>query len=245
MEQGGEEAIKATAGNLFPSSTFSMNEEHIRKKLRKVLARAFAPEPIAIISEFGLDHGNCRADVAVISSRNLYGFEIKSEEDNLKRLPRQIRFYSNVLDYASVVVAPKHLEEVTALLPKWWGIYVAEDKFRDGRIRIRPRRLPERNPQINFYMLVAMMWKGDAVEFLEKKGEGKSWRRKARWHLWKRIEEISSVDEVREFMREKFIARIAMGPGWKCKTKKRKKRRRGRRRRGRWRKRGRGKYQPY
>ncbi|WP_052770006.1 sce7726 family protein [Paenibacillus sp. IHB B 3415] len=50
-----------------------------------------------VVDELDVCFGSARVDVAVINGR-LHGFEIKSESDNLDRLPSQIEFYSRVFE---------------------------------------------------------------------------------------------------------------------------------------------------
>ena len=100
-----------------------VTEARVRHSLRGAL---LASAPTAeTIYEFWVPQTNERADVAVIGDL-LYGFEIKTERDSLKRLPRQADAYTRVFDRCHVVVAPCHLDRAAEMLPPWWGVLVIE-----------------------------------------------------------------------------------------------------------------------
>src|SRR5437899_2698377 len=98
-----------------------MNDRLIRDSFHRQRLHRFhdAPDTL-VLNELGLRHGKCRADIAVVNGR-LIGYEIKSDEDSLKRLEEQVQIYSAVFDRASVITGTKHLDAVLSQLPKWWG----------------------------------------------------------------------------------------------------------------------------
>ncbi|MEE6169864.1 MULTISPECIES: hypothetical protein [unclassified Mycolicibacterium] len=49
------------------------------------------------------------------------GFEIKSDVDSLRHLPRQIAVYGPVLERATLVVDNRHAAAAEAMVPPWWG----------------------------------------------------------------------------------------------------------------------------
>ncbi|HHY79514.1 MAG TPA: sce7726 family protein, partial [Thermoanaerobacter sp.] len=56
----------------------------------------FISEPDTIfVNELDICFGTARIDVAVINGK-MHGFEIKSEQDNLERLPAQIEAYNKI-----------------------------------------------------------------------------------------------------------------------------------------------------
>lgn len=75
-----------------------MNDHHLRQAVkRKVLARHAKDPDTRIVEELGLRHGLARVDIAVVNGI-IYGYELKSDKDNLQRLPHQIEIYNSVLD---------------------------------------------------------------------------------------------------------------------------------------------------
>lgn len=67
--------------------------------------------------------GVVRVDTAAINSA-LWGYEIKSARDTLRRPPQQVEVYSKVCDHAALLVAENHREHAAELLPSWWAMYV-------------------------------------------------------------------------------------------------------------------------
>src|SRR3954451_13577948 len=73
------------------------------------------------VDEFWVPRSNERADIAVIGT-HIDGFEIKTERDTLRRLPRQAGAYARLFDRCTAVVADRHRDAAEQLLPKWWGL---------------------------------------------------------------------------------------------------------------------------
>src|SRR3989442_15101479 len=102
-----------------------MNEFQLRSAVkRKVLARYQNDPNTRILDELGLRHGAARVDIAVVNGI-IHGFELKSDSDNLKRLPSQVQIYNSVLDKVTLVVGRRHASAAIALVPRWWGITIA------------------------------------------------------------------------------------------------------------------------
>ncbi len=68
-----------------------------------------------IIEEFGLCRGKVRVDMAAVNGA-LHGYEIKSARDCLGRLATQVDICAQVLDRATVVESPEHLETALDLV---------------------------------------------------------------------------------------------------------------------------------
>ncbi len=65
-----------------------MNDYNIRNELKRRLAARYAEDSDTIIlDELRLRHGAARIDVALVNGI-IHGFELKSEKDTLKRLPK-------------------------------------------------------------------------------------------------------------------------------------------------------------
>ncbi len=94
-----------------------MNDGALRTALLCRLDRRHSDDPdTLIVHEMGLRHGAARVDVAVVNG-SLHGYELKSDSDSLKRLARQARIYSSVLDRVTLVVGGRHAEVVTRMVP--------------------------------------------------------------------------------------------------------------------------------
>lgn len=120
-----------------------------------------------VVEEMGLSFGDSRVDIAVVNG-SLIGFEIKSDLDNLKRLPSQILMYQRYFDKISIITTTQHLEEVLTLVPLNWGIYVAKEK--DGNSALGKLRSAKKNVLTDDSYIVRLLWKNEVLEILTLKG---------------------------------------------------------------------------
>ena len=112
-----------------------MRDQDIRQILINELTAKFRDHKDTIlVHELGLFQGKSRIDIAIING-SLYGYEIKSDSDNLLRLDDQLQAYSKVFDYLTFIVGPSHLTKVKAKLPRWCGLYIAETKSNHLKIK--------------------------------------------------------------------------------------------------------------
>lgn len=74
-----------------------------------------------VVSEMVVSNWARRADIAVANGR-LYGFEIKSEFDSLKRLPGQIESFQKHFDKVTVVAASKFIPYIVKNYPDEVGV---------------------------------------------------------------------------------------------------------------------------
>lgn len=168
-----------------------MREHEIRRALLDELASLHVDDTL-ILEELGLDQGAVRVDVAVVNGL-LSGFEIKSDWDNLERLPAQRDVYNAVFDEVTVVAGRRHLNRVLPLVPDWWGIIIAEQTG-DG-LPLRMERPAAQNPTRNSEMLARLLWRDEAVAVLTRHGvTGMS--SASRRVLWARLAAELSVDEL-------------------------------------------------
>lgn len=104
-----------------------------------------------------------RIDVAVINGA-LHGYEIKSDSDNLYRLPMQIEDYSAVFDFVTLVCGKSLLSTAREIAPRWWGISVAE--LRESAVYLDSIRAPKQNPRQKRAALARLLWKPEALRCL-------------------------------------------------------------------------------
>ncbi|MFI7163736.1 sce7726 family protein [Rhodococcus erythropolis] len=183
-----------------------MRDIDVRMALHAKLAVDHADEmdDTLVVDELGLC-GEVRVDVAVINGA-LTGFELKSARDNLKRLPKQVEIYSQVLDFAELVVADNHQKEAIAIIPKWWGVTVALASKGDG-VRLEAVREPRMNRSIDTRSLAQLLWRDEALEELEIRAADRGVRSKPRWAVWGRLTEVVEVDELRDVVRNRLKTR--------------------------------------
>lgn len=157
-----------------------LNEARIRRALHsRVIRHHHKNQNTLVIDEMGVYHGQSRIDVAIINGR-LSGFEIKSESDDLTRLPSQMDYYNNVFDELTLVVAKKFLAHSTKIIPDWWGVIVAHKGPRGGVLFDRVRS-NSKNSNVDPYALSMLLWRSEVVELLLSAGhKGKDLKRPRR-----------------------------------------------------------------
>lgn len=183
----------------------SMRDGEIRSALVSKI-RAEHPDPLdtRIWPEMSLVLGASRVDVGVVNGA-LSGYEIKSERDNLGRLPRQIEHYSKCLDYAWIVTGGRYHERVLGVVPDWWGVLVAEGSA-EGHVNLCTIRPARENPQIDPFHVAQLLWRDEAQRALEERGStGLSKLR--RWDLWDLLVESLALDDLRRLVRDTLKAR--------------------------------------
>lgn len=190
-------AVKTTA--LAPA------DRELRPAFRSWVSSVLGDEPEAVIlEELGICRGLARVDLVVVNGR-LEGYEIKSDRDSLRRLAGQVESYGKVLDRVSLVVGGRHLREAKRMVPRWWGIVRVETTGPSPQfvtIR-RGGKNPRRDPR----SLVELLWRDDAVAFLEQHGAARGIKGKPRRAVWDRICERFSEDEIALAVRRQLKAR--------------------------------------
>ena len=166
-----------------------MHDADIRRALTARLDILHAGMTDALVrQELGLESGQCFVDVAVIT-QTLHGYELKSERDTLRRLPRQVEVYGAVLDRATLVASSTHLAAALPLLPSWWGIEVAIVQG-DGSVCLRTEREAQANPGQQPLSVARLLWRDEAQALLETLGAAKGVRGKPREVLFARLLEV-------------------------------------------------------
>ncbi|PJO43902.1 hypothetical protein CWD94_09935 [Lysinibacillus xylanilyticus] len=182
-----------------------LKDNDIREVLLKYLYTQHSDDKnTKIVNEMGLLHGQSRIDVATINGI-FHGYEIKSESDNLNRLPSQIHDYNRVFDRMTIVIQRNYLEDVKTLIPKWWGIMLIT-KYK-GQINIREIRKGKINPHIDPLALSHLLWREEALEILKERGLHKGYLSKPRKQIYQRLIENISSDELKRMVSEKLRTR--------------------------------------
>ena len=182
-----------------------MRDIDIRRVLRAEVARLHKAElDTVVFDELGLCQGVARVDLAAING-SVHGYEIKSERDTLARLQGQVDVYSRALDFVTVVLAPTHVKKATAAVPTWWGIWTAIT--RNGVVQLERERPNLRNPMIEPFAMVQLLWRGEALQALEARGLAVGMRSKPRRQLWQRLSSELEPQEVGEIVRAQLKRR--------------------------------------
>lgn len=196
----------APRSNILPDT----DDRQIRVPLRQFLCQEYCNDPdTVVIEELGLRHGFCRVDLAVVNG-SLHGFEIKSDRDTFRRLARQAETYNRVLDFITVVVGERHANEIMGVPPPWWGIQLAKFDRLDGMKFIQVRE-PSENPSPDKLAIAKLLWRQEALAFLEKLGAAEGLRSKPRPLIYLRLAEVAGVDALRSYVRD----RLRFRNGWR------------------------------
>ena len=142
-----------------------MNDCDIRAAFyRKRLSKHDNDPKTIIVNELGLNHGQNRADIAIINGR-LTGYEIKSDSDSLRRLNQQIIGYDEIFDSIYLITTERHVKRIETILPEWWGIIMASEGKR-GAIHFKKIRSPKTNLTVDDYAVAKLLWRTEAQEIL-------------------------------------------------------------------------------
>ena len=175
-----------------------MLDKDVRQAVKDKILKAHINDPSTlVIDELGLDHGRNRVDIAVINGE-LHGYELKSDSDNLLRLPQQSMAYSSIMDKVTLVVGEKHAQEAINIIPDWWGIKIATMNHR-GIVNIVTYRRNKKNKDIDPFELSKLIWKEEALALLAIKIKV-DWRirKLTRKDIYKLIVDTFSLNEIRD-----------------------------------------------
>jgi hypothetical protein len=189
-----------------------MRDIDIRRELLREMHRRHDSElDTLIMPELGLCQGMARIDLAVVNG-SVHGYEIKSEQDTLARLPGQAEIYSRTLEFVTIVSSPNHAQKIENqnLIPGWWGIWTAVQCA--GEVRLESVRESRPNPNIDPFALAQLLWRDEALEALEARGWAIGMRSKTREELWRRLVAHLTLDELGDLVRTRLKHR---GAAWR------------------------------
>lgn len=169
-----------------------MKDSQIREALKNKIFSRYVDTNTLILEEVNILHGAARIDMMVVNGI-LHGYELKSDQDNLQRLPEQIKIYSSVFDRVTLVVGYRHAYSALKVIPEWWGVKLAEVGTR-GAIHFSDARNPKNNPSLDAISLAQLLWKGEALSLLEEMGEAKGVRSKPRSVIYAKLVKVCTID---------------------------------------------------
>lgn len=174
-----------------------MLDRDIRAYLYEDYLRQYTEDETAcVVPEMGLSAHAARIDIGVVNGK-LVGYEIKSDRDNLDRLPRQMEVYNKIFDLITVVSGPKHEKKLESWLPPHCGLLVTQ---KGARLRIV--REASQNPERNGYMIASLLWHKEAKQLLLEVGQGKGLSKLRRWELWEKLAAyFTDIDELAQQVR--------------------------------------------
>lgn len=178
----------------------------IRISLKHNLNQQFIDDPnTLILDELGLCQGVARIDMAVVNGA-LHGYEIKSEKDNLDRLPGQISIYNKVLDEVTIITGKCHLEKILKITPEWWGIQIAEMDD-EKNVILNSIRDTKINPDIDSYSIAQLLWRDEALDLLRRFELEKGFVSKPRQKIWEKLSQSLPLDDLKYYIREQIKSR--------------------------------------
>jgi hypothetical protein len=182
------------------------NDSMIRVILRKKLEKKHSKDKhVRIIDELGLHHGDVRIDIAVINGV-MHGYEIKSDQDTLLRLPEQIQVYNSVFDKITLVVGKNHLYEAIKMVPDWWGLMVAKVNT-NGDVVFNTIRKEEVNNKQNQLSVARLLWREEALKILDDFDGAKGIRSKPRDVIYTKLSTILDQKTLNKKVRETIFFR--------------------------------------
>jgi hypothetical protein len=153
-----------------------------------------------IIHEFKMPRPSARADIAVVNGK-LAGFEIKSDRDNLSRLPRQIAAFSRIFDVVSVVSTNRHIGKLVGMTPPWWGII----KMESGRFV--QFRAPTANPSLDVEALLYTLNRSELICILASFDRSSGMRSKRIDQMVEAVQSRITPGAIAEAVRNQLKAR--------------------------------------
>lgn len=186
-----------------PNASSSVaTEGHVRQALREHVLAQFG-RPSDVLDEFWVPLSNERADVVVVAT-TMAGYEIKTDRDTLKRLPRQIGAYGRVFDECTVVVAERHLVGVLDLVPDWWGVATY---LRDPRpLSFLEVRVGTANGAVDPETLVRLLWRVEVRAALAALGAEID-PRASRVSMWRHLVELVDLGRLKSIVRAALLGR--------------------------------------
>jgi hypothetical protein len=186
-----------------------MRDRDIRQALVAELRRAFRDDAdTLIVEELGLCQGQARVDVAVVNGA-LHGFEIKSDQDTLERLPGQVEIYNRALDTISLVFSGRSASDLEKVIPSWWGMLEAKS---GPVVHLEELRPALRNPLTDAYAIAQLLWRDEALEVLSQLGLQAGCGSKPRNYLWAKLAANLALDDLRDRVRETLRERVDWRP---------------------------------
>jgi len=189
-----------------------MNDVKIRQILFKnqINYKNTSDGDTMVIEELGINHGKCRADIAVLNSRFI-GYEIKSNKDSLTRLSEQIKAYNSIFDKVYIVIGHRHEKAILKILPNWWGIIVIEEnESNDAEIKIIRDALINNN--VDPLSIAKLLWKNEVLEILKQNNIQKNIFREPKAILYEHLLNILNINELKNFVKYFFSKRN----DWRC-----------------------------
>ena len=141
-----------------------LKDKDIREPLFDFLEETYGK--VRIIEEKTM--GKSRADLVMITEKNLVGIEIKSDSDTYARLKTQIKDYDKFYDCNIAVVGSSHGIHIKEHVPEYWGIITVEEV--EGEPDFYMLRKPAINPKMKLENKLKILWRPELAIVQDKFG---------------------------------------------------------------------------
>lgn len=194
------------------NNTISTNDIIIRSALKRDLKnRHKQDKKVMIIEELGIQHGTARVDIAIVNGI-MHGYEIKSDQDTLQRLPEQINVFNSVFDKMTLVVGKNHLYQAINMVPEWWGIIIAKIN-NNGSVVFNVIRGEEFNKNQDSVSVARLLWREEALKILEKNNKANGFYSKPRDLIYEKLAGVLNQKTLNKEVRETLFLRTDWRPG--------------------------------
>ncbi|MCL1815989.1 MAG: sce7726 family protein [Clostridiales bacterium] len=186
-------------------------DENIRKVLKSLLVeelRQIQGEtgcPARVFSELGVDHGVYRVDVVTVNDI-IHGYEIKSDADDLKRLPEQAEAYSRVFGRVTLVVGETYIIRALSIIPDWWGVKLAKGNP-NGTASLSDIREALDNKSQDILSVARLLWRQEALDILKTRNVDFGVRTKRREFIYERLAAVMNIVDLQNVVRDKLFTR--------------------------------------
>lgn len=184
-----------------------VTELEIRETVRREVSSR-RPLKSLVIDEFVIGELG-RIDIAAIGDE-LVGYELKSDLDNLTRLPRQMDAFSKVFDYCTLVVTTRHLAKARKVLKRSWGLAVVERSDSEGLSYRQVRKATPSRGQSSV-VLAELLWRNELLRALDALSASRGYRSATRPELAQRLASVTEREQLREIVSSAITAR----QGWR------------------------------
>lgn len=144
-----------------------------------------------------------RIDALLVADR-ICGFELKSDVDSLRRLPRQVEIYCPVLERATLVVGSKHVDAASKIVPPWWAIWTVRRV--DNGFALSVLRRGRLNARVEPYAVSTFIPRDVLVPYLRTQGFDRLSRLSV-YELRRLLVDNKSKKEVLSLARETMLSR--------------------------------------
>lgn len=172
-----------------------LHDKDIREPLFDFLEETYGK--IRIIEEKTM--GKSRADVVMVTEKDLVGIEIKSDADTYTRLSGQVKDYDKYYDRNIAVVGSSHALHIKEHVPDHWGIITVE--FIDDAFDFYILRAPGVNPNLKLKNKLRILWRPELYA-LQQKYEMPKYKDKSKdfviFKISERVPDIVSVENMNE-----------------------------------------------